>query len=121
STSGVFSNAVNFGTLESTSSPGANINLVSVTGTLGVNSVGTGLSGSAASSPAISISGGSVSLTYTGNVTKANAGSLVNVSGGHTGTLTFSTGTLNATAGDGLQFDNADGSYNFSGTSTLNG
>ncbi|HEX8361754.1 MAG TPA: hypothetical protein VF613_16675, partial [Longimicrobium sp.] len=37
-----------------------------------------------------------------------------------TGTLTF-TGTLNAGAGTGLQFSDADGSYSFGGTTTLNG
>jgi hypothetical protein len=41
--------------------------------------------------------------------------------GRHSGTLTFSTGTLSATGGTGLQFDNADGTYNFNGTTTLNG
>jgi hypothetical protein len=46
---------------------------------------------------------------------------LVSVSGGHTGTLQFDTGTLSATDGTGLQFDNADGIYNFLGTTTLSG
>ena len=45
----------------------------------------------------------------------------MSVSGGHTGTLTFQTGTLSATNGTGLQFNNADGTYNFNGTTTLNG
>ncbi|HBB88705.1 MAG TPA: hypothetical protein DC047_13930 [Blastocatellia bacterium] len=121
STSGTFGATVSFGTLESSSSPGANINLVGVTGTLGITSGGTGLTGSAASSNAINISGGTVGFTYPGNVTKASLGSLLNVSGGHTGTLIFNTGTLSATAGDGLQFNNADGTYTFSGTTTLNG
>jgi hypothetical protein len=119
-TSGAFGANVNFLTLESSSSPTANISLVGVTGTLGVTSGGAGLSGSAASSNAIHISGGSVSLSYPGNVTKANAGALLNVTGGHSGTLTF-TGTLSATAGTGLQFTNSDGTYNFNGTTTLNG
>jgi len=121
STSGAFGSNVNFGTLESTSSAGSNLNLVGVTGTLGVSSGGAGFSGSAASSAAININGGSVSLTYAGNVTKANSGALLSVSGGHNGTLTFNTGTLSATAGTGLQFDNADGTYNLNGTNTLNG
>ncbi|MBI4470248.1 MAG: cadherin-like domain-containing protein, partial [Acidobacteria bacterium] len=43
--SGAFGSNVTFSTLESSSSPGSNINLVSVTGTLGVTSGGTGLSG----------------------------------------------------------------------------
>ena len=122
STSGSFGANVVFGTLESTSSPAANLNLVGVTGVLGLTSPGTGFSGSAAASAAINVSGGSVGFTYTGNVTKANAGSLVSISGGHsTGTIAFTTGTLSATSGDGLQFNNADGTYNFSGTTTLNG
>ena len=119
STSGAFGANVNFITLESTSSANANINLVGVTGTLGVTSGGAGLSGSTTN--AITISGGSVGLSYPGNVTKTTAGSLLSVAGGHSGTLTF-TGTLSAnTAGNGLQFDNADGTYNFNGTTTLSG
>jgi uncharacterized repeat protein (TIGR01451 family) len=121
STSGAFGANVTFATLESTSSAGANLNLVSVTGTLSVSSAGTGFSGSAAASAAININGGSVILTYPGNVTKASTGALLSVSGGHSGTLTFNTGTLSATSGTGLQFDNADGTYNFNGTTTLNG
>ena len=120
STSGTFGSTVNFGTLESISSPTHNINLVGVSGTLGVSSGGGGLSGSAGNSANVRVSGGSVNLTYPGNVTKNNAGPMVNVLGGHTGTLTFQTGTLSATNGTGLQFDNADGTYNFNGTTTLN-
>ncbi len=122
STSGAFAGNVTFGTFESTSSPTSNLNLVGVTGTLGITSAGTGLSGSAAASPAVNVSGGTVSFVYGGNVSKTNAGALVSVSGGHgTGTLTFQTGTLSATSGTGFQFDNADGVYNFNGTNTLNG
>ncbi|MEK7833322.1 MAG: Ig-like domain-containing protein, partial [Acidobacteriota bacterium] len=120
STSGAFGATVNFGTLESTSSPTNNINLVGVTGTLGVASGGGGLSGPAGNMANVNISGGSVSMTYPGSVTKGNTGAMVNVISGHTGTLTF-TGTLSATNGTGLQFDNADGTYNFNGTTTLNG
>ena len=121
-TSGTFGSNVAFGTLESTSSPGANINLVGVTGTLGLSSAGSGLSGSAAGAPAVNVNGGTVSFTYPGNVTKSNNNALLSVTGGHnTGTLTFQTGTLSATNGTGLQFSNADGTYNFTGTTTLNG
>jgi hypothetical protein len=69
---------------------------------------------------AIAITGGSADLNYSGNVTQANAQSLLSVSGGHTGDVTFPSGTLSATNGNGLQFDNADGTYGFSGTVTLN-
>src|SRR5262249_54813296 len=52
---------------------------------------------------------------------KTTGSALLFVASGHTGTLTFSTGTLSANLGTGLQFDNADGTYNFNGTTTLNG
>lgn len=121
-TSAAFGSNVNFSTLESTSSPGAAISLTGVTGTLGIASPGSGISGTAAASSAIAINGGSVSLTYTGGVTKANAGALVSVSGGHnSGTITFTTTGLAASDGTGLQFDNADGTYTFSSVVTLNG
>ena len=119
--SGNFGANVSFGTLESTSSPGPNLNLNSVTGALGITSGGAGFSGSAATFVAVNVNGGTVAFTYPGNVAKINDGSLVSISGGHnTGTITF-TGTLSASAGDGLQFNNADGTYNFNGATTLNG
>jgi hypothetical protein len=122
STSGAFGSNVVFGTLESTSSPTSNLSLVNVTGQLGLTSPGTGFSNSAASSAAVNVNGGTVGFTYNGNVSKTNAGSLVSISNGHSAnTIAFTTGTLSATAGDGLQFNNADGTYNFSGTNTLNG
>ena len=122
STSGAFGANVTFGTFESTSSPGANVSLVNVTGTLAVTTTGTGLSGSASASAVVNVSGGTMGFTYPGSMSKSSGtGALVSVSGGHnTGTLTFS-GTLSATSGTGLQFDNADGTYNFSGTTTING
>src|SRR3989440_1651521 len=46
---------------------------------------------------------------------------MVSISGHSSGTITFQTGTLSAANGTGLQFDNADGTYNFNGTNTLNG
>ena len=68
------------------------------------------------------MSGGTLTATYSGNITQANNAALVSIAGGHTtGTITFNTGTLNATNGTGLQFDNADGTYAFNGTTTLNG
>lgn len=69
-----------------------------------------------------SIIGGTLSSTYSGSLTQSNNAALVSISGGHmTGTITFNTGTLSASNGTGLQFDNADGTYNFTGTVTLNG
>ena len=72
---------------------------------------------SGATGAAVSVAGGTVAMTYNGDITQANNAALLSVTGGHaTGTLTFQTGTLSATGGTGLQFDNADGTYNFNGT-----
>jgi hypothetical protein len=75
---------------------------------------------------AVDVNGGTASLDFTGKITKSNAGAAVNVIGGHTGTLNFNeldanTGVITATAGTGLQFNNADGAYNFNDNVTLNG
>ena len=101
------------------SSGGTNgVSLTTVTGTSNFG-VGT-LSG--ATGATFLVSGGTTSVTYSGAITQATASQpLVSVSNGHNGTLTFQTGTLSATNGTGLQFDNADGTYNFNGTNTLNG
>jgi hypothetical protein len=106
-----------FNTLSSSSSTTA-ISLINITGT--ITATGGTISGSTGT--AISINGGTVSFTYPGNITQASNAALVGISGGHTaGTIAFNTGTLSTTNGSGLQFDNADGIYNFSGTTTLNG
>jgi Bacterial Ig domain len=89
-----------------------------------VNVAPSGGNTAAVTSPsgiAIAVLGGSADLNYSGNVTQANAQPLLSVSGGHTGDLAFPTGTISATNGSGLQFDNSDGTYAFSGTVTLNG
>jgi hypothetical protein len=111
--------AVTLGSLSSTGGPGG-IHLGSCGGSF-VGGTGTITSPNGI---AVNIAGGTVGLTYSGNVTQANNFAMVSVSGGHnTGTVTFQTGTLNATNGTGLQFNNADSptSYNFLGTTTLNG
>lgn len=107
-------------------------NFVSVSSSGGVNGIllsaiagtctisGGTISGN--SGACISIPGGSLSASYAGSITQSNNAPLVSVTMGHTiGTISFSTGTLSATNGTGLQFDNADGIYNFTGTVTLNG
>lgn len=79
-----------------------------------INNAGTGA--------AFNVLGGTASSTFSGNLNNTAANqAAVQVQGGHTGTLTFDTGTIMDTAGTGLQFDNADGTYNFNGTATLNG
>lgn len=94
------------------------VNIANTTGTVTIN--GGSQTGSALGAT-FNISGGAVNLTYSGGITQGANAAMVNVIGGHTGTLTFNTGTLSATNGTGLQFDNADGTYNFNGTTTLNG
>ncbi len=93
--------------------------LTNVTG--GTLTIGGGtITGNTAA--AFAVVGGSVSVTDSGNINQATASQpLLSVTGGHSGTLTFNTGTLSATNGTGLLFDNADGTYNFNGTTTLNG
>jgi hypothetical protein len=69
---------------------------------------------------AIAIAGGSGNLTFNGDVTQATAAQpLLSVAGGHSGVVTFPTGTLTASNGTGLQFNDADGTYAFNGTATL--
>jgi VCBS repeat-containing protein len=96
-----------------TSGGATDVSLTNVTGSV---DLGTGtMAGQFA------VSGGTVNTTYAGNLSQANNAAMLDVSGGHSGTLTFNTGTLSATNGTGLQFANADGTYNFNGTTTLNG
>ena len=106
------------GTFTSVASSGGTYNVL-LSGVTGDIDFGAGaLSGSTAG--AIKIVGGPLTLDASGNITQAIAAPLLDVSGTHTGTLTF-TGTLNATTGTGLQFSDADGVYSFAGTTTLNG
>jgi methionine-rich copper-binding protein CopC len=106
------------GTFTSVASAGGTNNVL-LSGVTGDIDFGAGaLSGSTGG--AIKIVGGALTLDASGSITQTAAAPLLDVSGGHTGTLTFP-GTLSATAGTGLQFSDADGSYSFGGTTTLNG
>jgi hypothetical protein len=106
-----------FASVSSSSSVNAVV-LNNTTGTLTINAGNI----SGATGTTFSIVGGTISVTYSGSMSQANNAALVSISGGHaTGTITFQTGTLSATNGTGLQFDNADGIYNFNGTNTMNG
>jgi hypothetical protein len=96
-----------------------NVSFVNCGGTATLN--GGTLTGTAAGAT-FNVNGGTVGITYNGGITQAANAVMVNIIGGHsTGAITFQTGTLSATNGTGLQFDNADGVYNFNGTTTLNG
>jgi hypothetical protein len=67
----------------------------------------------------ITFNGGTANMTLTGRITQTlNAQTVLDVSGGHDGTLVFNeltvgTGVINASMGDGLQFSDADGAYTF--------
>ncbi|MDT8758567.1 hypothetical protein MZO42_07645 [Sphingomonas psychrotolerans] len=93
-----------------------------VNGSGGSFSFGGGTSITSPSGTGFNVQNSTANVTYSGNLTYATAGqaavNLVNHSGG---TITFQSGTLNVTNGNGLQFDNADGTYAFTGTTTLNG
>ncbi len=111
----------NFTSVSSTNGGFAGSNGISLTNVTGTSILGTGtLSGAAGAT--FLVSGGTTSVTYSGGMTQANNAAMVSISGTHnTGTITFQTGTLSATNGTGLQFDDADGTYNFNGTTTLSG
>ncbi|WP_197528408.1 beta strand repeat-containing protein [Aeoliella mucimassa] len=75
---------------------------------------------------AFNVDGGTADVDFTGSIEQSNNATTVAVTGGHTGSMTFSsidtdTDVINATNGDGLQFDNADGTYDFDGTVVLDG
>ena len=68
---------------------------------------------------AIIAEGGTSNMNFTGRITQtANNASILSVTDEHDGSLTFTElvanqGVINATTGDGLQFNNADGNYTF--------
>src|SRR5207249_2061614 len=100
------------GTFTSVTASGGTYNMVFINGHGSLTVSGgtlTGPSGGAA----MYVSGQDISITTSQNMSQANSQPLVMVDAGHSGTLTFQTGTLSATNGSGLQFDNADGTYNF--------
>ncbi|MBK8518013.1 MAG: Ig-like domain repeat protein [Saprospiraceae bacterium] len=114
---GATSVAVNIGNVTSS---GAS-KVVNLANTSGIVTIAGGTQTNSTDSTII-VNGGSVSLTYGGGISQSNNVPIVSIIGGHTsGMITFNTGTLNATNGSGLQFNNADGTYNFNGTTTLNG
>ncbi|WP_237227224.1 beta strand repeat-containing protein [Rubinisphaera sp. JC750] len=72
--------------------------------------------------PALSIDGGSSTVNFGANSSITNDQNRIAllVQGGHTGTLNMD-GNISSTAGDGIVFNNADGAYNFNGTTALDG
>ncbi|HZF95999.1 MAG TPA: Ig-like domain-containing protein [Allosphingosinicella sp.] len=115
------------GTGFAATSSGGGVNNVALTGVAGTIALGTTGTLTGSTGAAFLVSGGSVSTTFAGSIThNASGQAAVSVVGGHaetatagTGTLTF-TGTVSGGNGTGLQFTDADGFYNFNGTTTLN-
>jgi len=73
---------------------------------------------------AFNVNNNSADVSFNGSITQGNAATTVAVTDHTDGTITFEVGsTITATNGDGLQFSNADSpsSYNFLGTTMLNG
>jgi len=100
---------------------GGNAGIDILNGSGGTFSFGTNTAIISPLGTAFNVSDSTAAITYSGSITQANNAALVSFLNHSGGTVTFQTGTLSATNGTGLQFDNADGTYNFTGTTTLNG
>jgi hypothetical protein len=90
-------------------------------GSAGTFTFGTGTAITSPSGTAFNVYGSSPTVTYSGNLTKGNAGAMVEVGEQPGGSVTFQTGTLSAGAGSGISLSNADGTVAFNGTTTLSG
>lgn len=111
--------AMDLDSVSSTGSGSHAILLEDATGTLNVTA-GT-ITGAATNAFAIdNAGGGALNTTFGGTITHASSGAAVDVLDHSSGTVTF-TNTISATAGTGLQFTDADGSYQFPQQVTLNG
>ncbi len=122
STFGIFANGSNNATVEQVNINNAGISGIDLLGTTGTFTFSNTTINNAATA-GLRANGGNSNVTFDagGSITQSS-GSAVNISGGNTGLFTFDPSTnINATGGDGLQFDNADGAYDFQGTTTLNG
>ncbi|MFS2108851.1 hypothetical protein ACCC88_04125 [Sphingomonas sp. Sphisp140] len=117
---GLGGRALQVGTLTVTSGTSA----IAISGNVfGLLSFGAGSSIAGTTGPAIALSSGTGTLdfSYAGSVTQGSNAALLDVTN-HNGTVTFgASSNLSATNGTGLQFTNADGTYAFNGTTTLNG
>jgi Putative Ig domain/Bacterial Ig domain len=102
-----------------TSTAGVNgISLTNASGSLTINA--GALTGGAGAT--FLVSGGTVAVTMGATISQGTATHpAVSISGGHnTGAINFNA-NVTVTNGTGLQFDNADGTYNFNATNSLNG
>jgi hypothetical protein len=107
------SGATSFGGGALSGASGTALSLTNVTSPTSTDSLlYSGSIANSSSGASVGVNGGNTRLRLTGNVSQAGAGAVVSVSGGHSGTLSLST-TVSGSAGTGLQFDNADGTYAF--------
>ena len=68
------------------------------------------------------LTGGTANVTYNGNMMhNAGANETIFVDSHSVGTVTFQTGSISATSGPGIEFNSADGTYNFNGTTWMSG
>ncbi len=117
--SGSFGSEVNFDTLQCNTTDQACIQLNGVSGSMGILSAGTGIA-SSGNQPAISVSGGSVSFVYPGDITGSGSAGTIRVVGHNTGALGF-TGNVSATNTTSVAIDLDNfGSVSFSGGVTIN-
>jgi hypothetical protein len=99
-----------------------NVRLVGLNGTVTLASGALSGSTAGATNHAFAVSGGgAAAITYSGSITKANQGNVVNISGRTGGTITLS-GTISGSGSNGINVSsNTGGTIDFSGaTKTLN-
>ncbi|MGH7463036.1 MAG: hypothetical protein ACREMA_18675, partial [Longimicrobiales bacterium] len=94
-------------TLGSTTSTGGtnNVSLTTVAATVNLGSGALSGSSAGATNHAFLVSGGAGNVTYTGSITKANQGNVVNISGRTGGTITLS-GVINGNSSNGINVSN---------------
>jgi len=108
----------NFTEASSTGSASAKIHLVNMAGTLDI--VNGALNHPVAATDMMIVSGGTVGGSINTSFNQTGGNALLNINGGHTGTF-FWNQTMSTIAGSGIQFNNADGSYNLTNTVDIEG
>lgn len=96
------------------------ISLLNSNGTFNVDATSSIVN---AASTGLDVNGGAIDVNYGGTIGQTvSDASAVYITGSHTGTVTFAgSSSINTTIGNGLQFDSADGTYRFLGSTTMNG
>ena len=107
--------AGSFTALHSLNSDSAGLTLQSVGGTL----TATASSISGAATTGMSVTNGSVDISFPGAISHSGTGRVLDVNN-HSGDATFQ-GAVTATAGTGALFNTASGAYTFNGAVTLSG